>query len=232
MLNWQILPTLKFSPKELLLGLIVNTASTPLATSSSVLTLTDIDNHFTYTVQQCLDGYAEAIHHAIRRKATFDNRVLKSKANVVTCTRGQLVQVHCSDLMNTFSTDQKLQPMWTGPYRIQECLLNSYRLEELDGTPKSSEFSARRLQAFTPREGTELAKAQREIEERLAREDEVGREENRGMMNSLPEVGDKHERQEEEVPEDEELEEEDSNIASRVAGRRGHRQKEGGGWIR
>jgi hypothetical protein len=65
-LNWQILPALKFSPKELLLGLVVNTASTPLEASTSVLTPSDIDNHLTYAAQQRLDGYAEAINHAIR----------------------------------------------------------------------------------------------------------------------------------------------------------------------
>ena len=80
MLNWRILPALKFSPKELLLGLVVNTASTPLETSTSVLTPSDVDNHLTYAAQQRLDGYAEAIHHAIRRKATFDRKVLKSSA--------------------------------------------------------------------------------------------------------------------------------------------------------
>ena len=51
-LNWRILPALKFSPKELLLGLVVNTASTPLETSTSVLTPSDVDNHLTYAAQQ------------------------------------------------------------------------------------------------------------------------------------------------------------------------------------
>ena len=153
-----------------MLGLVVNTASTPLEASTSVLTPSDIDNHFTYAAQQRLDGYAEAIHHAIRRKATFDKKVLKSKAGVVIFTKGQLVQTYRSDLMNTLSTDRKLQPSWSGPYRIYERLLNSYILEELDGTLKAGEFSARRLRAFIPREGTELAEEQRAIEERLTRE--------------------------------------------------------------
>jgi hypothetical protein len=238
-LNWRILPALKFSPKELMLGLVVNTANTPLEASASVLTPSDIDKHLTYAAQQLLDGYAEAIHHAIRRKATFDKKVLKSRAGVVTFTKGQLVQVHRSDLMNTLSTDRKLQPTWSGPYRIQERLLNSYKLEELDGTPKSGEFSARRLRVFTPREGTELAKAQNVIEERLIREGEVVEN---GVANVRGESG--PEEEEEDLGDrdingtndggetDGELEEEDSNIASRVAGRRGRRQKEGGGWIR
>lgn len=120
--------------------------------------------------------------------------------------------------MNTFSTDRKLQPTWLGPYRIQEQLLNLYKLEELDGTPKPGKFSARHLQAFIPREGMELARAQKEIEERLVREKEAVEE---GIMNTV--VEEERERQ---------LEGEESNIASCVAGRRERRQKEGGGWIR
>ena len=55
---------------------------------------------------------------------------------------------------------------------MRERLLNSYILEELDGTPKPGEFNARRLRGFTPREGTELARQQEEVEERLATEEE------------------------------------------------------------
>ena len=179
-LNWRILPALKFSPKELMLGLVVNTANTPLEASASVLTPSDIDKHLTYTAQQRLDGYAEAIHHAIRRKATFDKKVLKSRGGVVTFRKGQLVQAYRSDLMNMLSTDRKLQPTWSGPYRIREQVLNSYKLENLDGTPRAGEYSARRLCAFTPREGTELGRIQRELEERIAEEE--GRDDERDMM--------------------------------------------------
>jgi hypothetical protein len=169
-LNWRILPALKFSPKELLLGLVVNTASTPLEASTSVLTPTEVDGHLTYAAQQRLDGYAEAVHHAIRRKATFDKKVVSSRAGVVTFKKGQLVQAYRSDLKNTLSTDRKLQPSWSGPYRIHERILNSYKLENLDGTLRPGEYSARRLRTFTPREGTELARVQEELEERIAGE--------------------------------------------------------------
>ena len=119
-LNWRILPALKFSPKELLLGLVVNTVNTPLETSASVLTPADVDTHLTYAAQQRLDGYAEAIHHTIRRKATFDRKVQNSRAGVVTFRKGQLMQVYRSDLMNMLSTNLKLQPTWIGPYCVRE----------------------------------------------------------------------------------------------------------------
>ena len=64
-LNWQILPALKFSPKELLLSPIVNTKPTPLKTSSSMPMPNDFSMHMVYAVQQCLDGYSEAVQHAM-----------------------------------------------------------------------------------------------------------------------------------------------------------------------
>ena len=190
----------------------------------------DVDKHLTYAAQQRLDGYAEAIHHAIRRKATFDKKVLKSRAGITTFRRGQLVQVYRSDLMNTLSTDRKLQPTWSGPYRVSEQILNLYRLENLDGSPKTGEYSARRLRAFTPREGTDLARAQKEFEER-GRETMVERE---GLDLNLETETTNIEEQpvSQDVEDGDRTEEEDSTIGSRVAGRRGHRQKEGGGWNR
>ena len=141
--------------------------------------------------------------------------------------------------MNTLSTDRKLQPTWSGPYRVLEQLLNSYKLEELDGTPKPGEYNARRLRLFTPREGTELASQQKELEERLA-EEEGGSEEPAGLdepdsfIPESTEVADNEDEDPEGRGVDGEVEDRTvnvtSNIASRVVGRRGRRQKEGGGW--
>lgn len=78
-LNWRILPALKFSPKELLLSLVVNTKPTPLEVSSSMPTPNDFETHMAYTAQQQLDGYSETIRHAMDRKTRFNRRVLESK---------------------------------------------------------------------------------------------------------------------------------------------------------
>lgn len=42
-LNNRLLPSFKFSPKELLLGLVINTPRTPLEESCSVLRVTDVN---------------------------------------------------------------------------------------------------------------------------------------------------------------------------------------------
>jgi len=167
-LNWRILPALKFSPKEILLGLVVNTSKTPLEVSCSFLPPSDVDSHMTYAAQQRLDGYAEAIHHTVQRKAAFDHRVKVSKAGVVDFKKGQLVQVYNNKLASTLSTERKIAPMWSPLRRITERLLNSYKLETLEGTPLDGLYHTRHLRGFAPREGTLLAAEQKKLEEALA----------------------------------------------------------------
>ena len=115
-LNWRILPALKFCPKEILLGLVVNTMKTPMEVSSSFLPPSDIDTHMTYAAQQRLDGYTEAVHHAVQRKAAFDHKVIKLKAGVVEFKKGQLVQVYNNKLAQTLSTECKITSLWSPPH--------------------------------------------------------------------------------------------------------------------
>jgi hypothetical protein len=74
------------------------------------------------------------------------------------------VQIHRSDLAKSISSKRKLTPMWSEPHRISERILNSYKLETLEGKQLDGEYHARRLRRFIPREGTELAIQQGEIE--------------------------------------------------------------------
>ena len=132
----------------------------------------DATTQIAYVAQQRLDGYAEMVAHAIKRKAVFDKRVLARKPGEVIFRKGQLVQIYRSDLDYTFKTDRKLLPKWSPPQRVTERVLNSYTLERLDGTPIPGHFNARRLRRFIPREGTKLAEDQAEVEKTLAEEDE------------------------------------------------------------
>ena len=110
-LNWCILPALKFSLKEILLGLVVNMTKTPFEVISSFLPPCGVHVHMTYTAQQHLDGYAEVVHHAVQRRATFDSKVKASKARVIDFEKGQLVQVYDNKLASTLSTEHKLAPL-------------------------------------------------------------------------------------------------------------------------
>ena len=247
-LNWRILPALKFSPKEILLGLVVNTSKTPLEVSCSFLPPADVDIHMTYAAQQRLDGYAEAVHHAVQRKTAFDRRVIASKAGVVEFRKGQLVQVYDNKLASTLSTERKLAPMWSPPRRITEQLLNSYKLETLDGTTLDGLFHARRLRSFVPREGTTLAVEQKKFEKALASEEPnepeavaPGDEVEEGVADEDVEGSGLEEQGEEggetradsgffyEEDEEEVQEEEDRGIGARVAARRRGRLHSGGG---
>jgi hypothetical protein len=171
-LNRRILPAVKFSPKELLLGLVVNTPRTPLTASTSILSPDDTATQMAYVAQQHLDGYAECVQHAIKRKAAFDKRVFDSKAGQVIFKKGQLIQIYRSDLTHTFKAERKLLPKWSQPHRITSRLQNSYWLETIEGNALNGEFHARRLRPFIPREGTALAEEQKAIKEKVAKEQE------------------------------------------------------------
>jgi transposase InsO family protein len=170
-LNNRLLPSLKFSPKELLLGLVVNTKPTNMEDASSPTTELDVAVQMAYITQQRLDRYASAVSHALRRKSTFNRKVLEQNPGEVIFAKGQLVQIYRSDLDYTFKTERKLLPKWSGPQRVVARNLNSYSLETLGGDPIQGTFSARRLRGFVPLKGTKLADEQLEVEERSAEEE-------------------------------------------------------------
>jgi hypothetical protein len=165
-LNWRLLPALKFTPKELMFGLVVNTKPTDLDNSTLPITENDAGLQMAYVAQQRLDGYAEAVAHGLRRKNAFDRKVRSQKPGEVVFSEGQLVQIYRNDLDYTFKTERKLLPKWSTPHRVTSRLLNSYTLETLRGVPLNGSFSARRLRRFIPREGTKLAEEQKLREER------------------------------------------------------------------
>jgi hypothetical protein len=220
-LNWRILPALKFSPKELLLSLIVNTTPTPLEVSSSMPIPQDFETHMAYAAQQRLDGYSEAVRHAMDRKTRFDKRVLESRAGEVTFEKGHLVQVYRNDLAKSISSERKLTPMWSEPRRVSEKMLNSYKLETLEGQSLDGEYHARRLRGFTPREGTELAAQQKEVEARGIEEINT-RAEMEEVVNSENECEERVDEQEESMEDnnDELNGDEDEGIGTRVTERR------------
>ena len=133
-----------------------------------------------YVAQQRLDGYAEMVAHAIKRKSTYDKRVLRRKPGEVIFSKGQLVQIYRSDLDYTFKTERKLLPKWSSPQRVVSRNLNSYSLAKLDGSPITGLFSARRLQEFVPREGTRLAQEQAELNQQTLSHNTLAVEEQEG----------------------------------------------------
>jgi hypothetical protein len=167
LLNSRLLPSLKCSPAELMLGLVINTNRTPIADATHPTTVEQVGVHQAYVQQQRLDGYAHTMEHAARRKSAFDKRLLAKFPREVIFEPGQLVQVYRNDLNYTFKSERKLLPRWSPPRRVIAKIRNSYRLETLEGAPMTSTFSSRRLRRFLPRSGTQLAKLQEDLEARL-----------------------------------------------------------------
>ena len=125
-LNYRLLATFYFSPKELLLGLVINTTRTPLVDSTSALRAADVAIQISYVVQQNLNSYTAAVNHILKRKHAFDRHVLASRAREHIFTHGNLVQVQNSALELTLCTSKKILPQWSEPQYVVEWLVNSY----------------------------------------------------------------------------------------------------------
>jgi hypothetical protein len=173
-INDRILPNLKYSPNELLLGLVINTKRTPPTEISAAPTPGEVETQMAYVDQHRFDGYSQIIEHAERRKATFDRQVLAHSPREVVFRAGDLVQVYRSDLDFTFATERKLLPKFSAPRRVVNRNKNSYQLETLEGFPIAGKFSSRRLRQFIPRQGTELERTQAVIEKEWRRREEDG----------------------------------------------------------
>jgi hypothetical protein len=177
-LNARLLPAVKFRPKELLFGRIVNTTETPIEVAATAFAEGDAAVHMAYVDQQRLDAFDGRVAYATARKAAFDRKVLGSTGGEVIFKPGELVQVYRSDLTKTVSNERKLTCRWSEPHRIQRRLLNSYTLETVEGLDMDGTFSSRRLRHYRPWTGTPLAVAQAEFMARMAElEGERGAEE-------------------------------------------------------
>jgi len=108
LLNRHLIPSLKCSPVELMLGLVINTNPTPIKDISRPTMEEQIRIHLAYTQQQHLDGYAHTMEHAEQRKNVFNRRLLTRAPGVVTFEKGHLVQVYHNDLTYTFKSEWKL----------------------------------------------------------------------------------------------------------------------------
>ena len=175
-LNNRILPSLKYSPNELMLGLIVNSRSAENPDNIGPPTEEEINIHMALVEQQRLDGYSSTVDHAAKRKATFDAKLQNRAPRIVVFQPGDLVQVHETKWVRTFAAIKKLIPMWSIPHRIATRQVNSYTLETLAGLPLAGVYNSRRLRQFLPREGTKLALDElarmEEVEENELQEDE------------------------------------------------------------
>jgi hypothetical protein len=163
-LNNCILPNLKFSPNELLLGIVINTKRTPIDQTEKEVSTDEVEVQMAYVEQQQFDGYAHISSHAHKRKLAFDRKLLSWAPKEVIFKAGQLVQVYRSDLDFTFKVERKMEPKWSAPRWVTSCDCNSYKLETLEGLPIGNRFSSRQLRRFIPRNGTVLHEAQEAIE--------------------------------------------------------------------
>ena len=132
----------QFSPNELALGLIVNTNQTDPNLAVTEPSPVEVDIHMAYVEQQNLNGYAQIVLHANRRKAIFDKHILKTHLKEVIFKLGDLIQAHCTDLTCTHSNNWKLILRWSPPFHITLHIHNAYKLQTLNGSQAKGEYSA------------------------------------------------------------------------------------------
>lgn len=149
-LNDCILPSLKYSPNKLLLGLLINSRTEESPENIEAPDARDISIHLALVEQQRLDGYSAMVDHAAKRKNIFDSKLKKQAPRIVVFERGDLVQVHATEWVHTLASIKKLIPMWSVPHQVVTRKLNSYILETLSGAPLPGVYNSQRLRAFEP----------------------------------------------------------------------------------
>ncbi|KAF8715671.1 hypothetical protein RHS02_09979, partial [Rhizoctonia solani] len=162
-MNDRILPSLGYSPRELLTGVL--TADRNYKTGAHIrqhyaplgneqTPPVDVNMALSYALRQ--DGAERALAHARARKHAFD-----SKIKPLLAEPGDLVQKYDPRWDNTHSNERKLAQRWSNPLRIRERRNASYVLEDLEGNIVSLSTHARYLRPYTPEPKSTLHKADR-----------------------------------------------------------------------
>lgn len=157
-MNDRILPSLGYSPRELLTGVLTADRSYKVGANirqqyardaDESSPAVDVNMALAYALRT--DGAEKALEHARARKRTFD---LKAKAFLG--EPGDLVQRYDPRWENTHSTERKLAARWSEPLRVRSRNNTSYVLENLDGELVSLGTHARHLRRFVPRPGSRI----------------------------------------------------------------------------
>ncbi|QRW13142.1 Retrovirus-related Pol polyprotein from transposon opus [Ceratobasidium sp. AG-Ba] len=151
-LNDRILPSLGYSPRELLTGVLRADRKAELAAAIWDPRRGDVRVNMGLTYAFRDDAFAQALRHAARRKKAFDKGIKHLEFKM-----GDLVQRYDARLDETHSSMRKLAPRWSGPLRVVGRSTNSYRLEDLQGNEFSAAAHTCLLRPFVPRTGSPLA---------------------------------------------------------------------------
>jgi hypothetical protein len=95
-LSDRILPSLKYSPNELLLGLIVNSRCNESPEDIELPTEQEVAIHLALVEQQRLDGYTTILDHTTKRKNIFNAKLRQHAPQNVVFVPRDLVQIHAT----------------------------------------------------------------------------------------------------------------------------------------
>lgn len=166
-MNSRILPSLTYSPRELLFGMALT--DRPGDSSTGVGPASDVSAiaHLAFVDALRSDGWARSIDHATTRKRHFDKKV-----KAIDFLVGDIVQVYDDRLDKNYKLDNKLAARWSGPMQINTKLLNSYEVNALGYSDGGIYVHGRRMRRWVPNKGTALEQLEKE---RLIRLDQKAR---------------------------------------------------------
>ncbi|CCO32012.1 hypothetical protein RSOLAG1IB_11454 [Rhizoctonia solani AG-1 IB] len=152
-LNNRVIPSLGYTPRELLTGMLTPERKAEIGQDvRSPTSSHDVEVNLALTYALRNDAFANILEHANRRKRAFDKKV-----KPIEYKKGALVQKYDARLDETHNAVRKLAGRWSGAVRVVERLGNSYRLEDLEGKPFAAAAHARLLRPFIAKAGTPLA---------------------------------------------------------------------------
>ena len=127
-MNDRILPSTGYSPRELLLGLVIEDHGQLLVDMLHQTHDNDVTVYIAFVDSAHADTFQSAVYMAAQQKARFDGKVV-----AVTFRDGDLVQVYNNKLDNTFEYNMKLLHCWSMLMHVPEKFNSSYTIETLEG---------------------------------------------------------------------------------------------------
>jgi hypothetical protein len=155
LLNNRILPSLKYSPREIMLGMLLQPRPMPiLAAAADKGRLPSNEEHVALAEILRSDANGSAEDHAVVRKAAFDKGIRQPTS----FKPGSLVQVYDSKLDGSHETSAKLAPRWSAPRQVVKQVTGSYTLQTLEGKTIPKAIHANRLRLYVAPKDSLIAK--------------------------------------------------------------------------
>jgi hypothetical protein len=150
-LNDRIKPGTRFTPREILFGLLFAPIHTAPETEPVEPTAKDVEDRIALAEIMRDQSFTRHTADAERRRKHSDKATHPIQFQV-----GDLVQIYDTHWDFSVSSDRKLAPRWSAPRIIVSQGTNSYRIARMDGTLIDRNIHANHVRGFVVRPETPL----------------------------------------------------------------------------